>query len=165
MYCSRTISSIKNRKRKKFNYHVRTLHKIIQKHDSEIIILTMNWVISVSLRTIVLQTDSPTKRIDNPMFRVGSPTKPVLAVFLVPQTVGPTHQQDYRYVGQDQHIVSPTFCRTIDALVKTSVTLVLLSVGILTRWSKPVYFKSYFMQYYRYSDHKSYFLQDYRYTN
>ena len=68
------------------------MHKIIQKHDSEIIILTMNWVISVSLRTIVLQTDSPTKRIDNPMFRVGSLTKPVLAVFLVPQTVGPTHQ-------------------------------------------------------------------------
>ena len=52
----------------------------------------MNRVISISLRTIVLQTDSPTKRVDNPTFRVDSPTNPILVVFLVPQTVRFTHQ-------------------------------------------------------------------------
>ena len=38
-------------------------------------------IISISLRAIVLQTDSPTERIDNPMLRFDSPTKPILAVF------------------------------------------------------------------------------------
>ena len=50
-----------------------------------------NGVISIFLRAIVLQTDSPNGRDDNPTFRVDSPTKPILAS-LVLQTIGPTHQ-------------------------------------------------------------------------
>ena len=38
-------------------------------------------VISIFLRTIILQTDSPTQCTGNPTFRVDSPTKPILAVF------------------------------------------------------------------------------------
>ena len=38
--------------------------------------------------------------------------------------------QDYRYNSRDQSIVRPTFCRTINALIETSVSLVLLSVGL-----------------------------------
>ena len=38
-------------------------------------------VISISLRAIVQQHDSPSQCIDNPKFCVDSPTKPILAVF------------------------------------------------------------------------------------
>ena len=38
-------------------------------------------VISIYLRVIVLQTDSPTERTDNPTFCFNSPTKPILVVF------------------------------------------------------------------------------------
>lgn len=41
--------------------------------------------------------------------------------------------QDYRYCSQDQYIISPTFCRTIDTLVKISVSLVLFFVGLLSQ--------------------------------
>ena len=51
---------------------------------------------------------------------------------LVLQTVGPTQQHGYRYCGQEECAVSSIFCRTIDTLVKTSVSLVLLFVGIST---------------------------------
>ena len=83
------------------------------------------------LRAIVLQTCSSTECINSPTCRVKSPTS-LFQWFLVLQTVGPTQQYDYRYGGQDQRIVSPTICRTINTLVETSVLLV------------------YFMQDYRY---------------
>ena len=38
--------------------------------------------------------------------------------------------QDYRYTNQVQCIVSPTFCRTIDTVVETSVSLALHFVGL-----------------------------------
>ena len=51
-------------------------------------------VISIFLRVIVLQTDSPAECIDNPTFRVNSPTKPILAFF------SPTNRWSYSTVGQ-----------------------------------------------------------------
>ena len=63
---------------------------------------TLAGIISIFLRAIVLQTDSPTERIDNLTFPVDSPTKPFLAVF------SPTNRWsylpgrlDYRYGCQD----------------------------------------------------------------
>ena len=50
-------------------------------------------VISIFLRAIVLQPDRPTECIDNPMFRVDSHTKPILAVF------SPTNRWFYSTVG------------------------------------------------------------------
>ena len=41
----------------------------------------MEQIISIFLRAIVLQTESPTECIDNPTFRVDGLTKPILAVF------------------------------------------------------------------------------------
>ena len=54
-------------------------------------------VISIFLRVIVLQTDSPAECIDNPTFRVNSPTKPILAFF------SPTNRWSYSTVGQSIH--------------------------------------------------------------
>ena len=76
-------------------------------------------------------------------------SKVLLSLFqrsLVLQIVGPTQQQDYRYGGQDQCIVSPTVGSVIHTPVETSVLLVLLYVGLPIRWSRPVYRKSYFLQ-------------------
>ena len=67
-------------------------------------------VISIFLRAITLQTDSPSESIGNPAFRVDSPTSGILVVL---QTVGLTHS------------------RTIDTVVKASVSHVLLFVGLL----------------------------------
>ena len=50
-------------------------------------------VISIFLRATVLQTDGPTECINNPTFRVDSPTKPILAVFI------PTNRWSYSTVG------------------------------------------------------------------
>ena len=77
--------------------------------------------VSIFLRAIVLQTYSPTECINSSTCCFKSPTG-LFYRFLVLQTVGPTQQQNYRYTGQDQYIASPTFCRTIDTLVKTSVS-------------------------------------------
>ena len=77
--------------------------------------------VSIFLRAIVLETYSPTECINSSTCRFESPTG-LFYRFLVLQTVGPTQQQNYRYTGQDQYIASPTFCRTIDTLVKTSVS-------------------------------------------
>ena len=78
-------------------------------------------VISIFLRAIVLQTDSPTECIDKPTLRVGSPAKPILVVF------SPTNRWSYSTVGlligwSRPVIVSPTLFRTIDTLVETSVS-------------------------------------------
>ena len=64
-------------------------------------------LLPIFLRAIVLQTDSPNGRTDNRTFCVDSPTKPILTVF-----------------------VETTFCRIIDTVVKTSVSSVLLYVGL-----------------------------------
>ena len=83
---------------------------------------------------------SPTNRwcINNPTFRIDSPTKPILATFghtnrWSYSTVGlsirwsrPVYRksyclQDYQYTSRGQYIVSPILCRIIDTLVKTSV--------------------------------------------
>ena len=77
--------------------------------------------ISIFLLAMVLQTDSPTECTDNHIFRVGSPTKPILALF------NPTNRCYNSPVElligvQDQCIISPTFCRTIDTLLETSVS-------------------------------------------
>ena len=82
----------------------------------------------IFLPAIVLQTDSLVSMILRFVLIV------LLSLFkrsLVLQTVGPTQQCDYRYSGQEQFIESPTFCRTMDTLVETSVSLVLLSVLLL----------------------------------
>ena len=50
------------------------------------------------------------------------------------------------YGGQDQSIKNPTFCRIISptltsaSCIVTSVSLVLLYVGLSIQWSKPVYY-------------------------
>ena len=49
----------------------------------------MGRVISIFLRAIVLQPDSPTEYIDNPTFRLDCPTKPILVVF------NPTNRWSY----------------------------------------------------------------------
>ena len=49
---------------------------------------------------------------------------------LVILTVGPTHQQDYRYTGQGQCVDIATFCRTIDSLFFTSTSIVLQNLGL-----------------------------------
>ena len=86
--------------------------------------------------------DSRTCRIDNPTS--------LLQRLLVLQTVGPTQQYNYRYGGQEQSAVSPRtidtlvntigvspiFCRTIDILVQTSKSLVLLFVGLSAHQSR-----------------------------
>ena len=100
-------------------------------------------VILIFLRAIVLQTVSPTECIDNSMFCVNSPTKPTLAVFS--PTKRSTQQKDYRHGGQHRCIVSPTVCRTINTPVKTSVSIVLLCLGLSIHYSRPVYQKSYFI--------------------
>ena len=125
------------------------------------------------LHVILLQTDSTSECIDNPTFRVNSPTKPILPAFTPTNrwsytTVGLSivvktsvsyfllyialsiwqsrpvyHQsyflQDHRYTSLDQCIASSTFCRTIDTLVETSVSLVLLPVLQLIHYSKKFY--------------------------
>ena len=45
---------------------------------------------------------------------------------------------DYRYTSQDQCIVGPTFCRTNDTVVETSVLLVILFVGLRRKLQKAV---------------------------
>ena len=85
-------------------------------------------VILIFLPSIVLQTDSLVSMILRFVLIV------LLSLFkqsLVLQTVGPTQQYDYRCSGQEQFIASPTFCRTMDTLVETSVSWVLLSVLLL----------------------------------
>ena len=106
--------------------------------------------ISIFLRAIVLQTDSPTACINNPTFRVESPTKPILAVFSHTNrwfysTIGlsiwwsravfhkPYFLQDYRYTSREQCMVSATF------------------LGLSIRKSRPVYRKSCFILDYRYT--------------
>ena len=68
------------------------------------------------------------------------------------QMVEPSQQQDYSYRGQEQCVLSPTLFRTIDTLVKISVLVVLLFVGLLIRWSRPVIHQSLFWQDYRHCD-------------
>ena len=60
----------------------------------------------------------------------------------------PYFLQQYRCTNRDQCIVSPTFCRNIDTIVKTSVSLVLLSVVLSIH-------HSYVLQYYRYTSQDS----------
>ena len=55
--------------------------------------------------------------------------------------------QDYRNDGQELYVVSRMFCRTTDTLVKSSMSSVLLFVGVSRR---PVYCQSYFLQDYQY---------------
>ena len=66
--------------------------------------------------------------------------------------------QDYSYTSPDQCVVSPTFCRTINTLVKTSAALVLLLVGPSTRQSSSVCRQSYVLQEYRYNNQHQYIL-------
>ena len=106
--------------------------------------------VSIFLHAIVLQTCSLTECINSPTCFVEIPTS-LLQRFSVLQTVGPTQQQDCRYGGQDQYIVSPTVCRTINKLIEISVFLVPLYVRLSIRWSRPVFCKSYFLQGQRYA--------------
>ena len=52
------------------------------------VILCDSVVLSIFLCATVQQPDSPTKCLDNPTFRVDSPTKPILVL----QAIGPTQQ-------------------------------------------------------------------------
>ena len=61
--------------------------------------------------------------------------------------------QDNRYGRQYQCIISPTFYRTIDTLVETSVPLVLLSVLLLMHHSRTLCCWFYILQCYRYTSH------------
>ena len=79
----------------------------------------LEWV-SIFLRAIVVQTYSATECVNSPTCRAESPAS-LFYRFSVLQTIGPTWKYDYRYGGQEQCIVSPTFCRTIDVLVEISV--------------------------------------------
>ena len=63
-------------------------------------------VISIFLRAIVLQTDSPTERTDNPTFRVDSPIKPILAVF------SPTNRWSYSPVRLSIRWSRPVYRRS-----------------------------------------------------
>ena len=62
--------------------------------------------------------------------------------------------QDNQYTSRDQCILSPNFCRIIDALVKTSVLLVLLSVLVLMHHSRTFCCWSNILQCYRYTSHE-----------
>ena len=127
----------------------------------------MALVISIFSRAIVLQADGPTECINNTMFRVDSPTKPILAVFsptnhwscstvrLLIRWSRPVDRksyclQDYQYTSRDQCVVSPTFCRNIDTLVETVVSLVLLSILLLIEHSRALCRQFYILQRYRY---------------
>ena len=96
-------------------------------------------VISMFLLLIVLQTNSPTECIDNPMFCVDSPTKHILAVFSPTNhrsysTVGlsirwwrPFYRKCYflydnRHTSRVQCIISPNSFRTFDTLVETNAS-------------------------------------------
>ena len=72
-------------------------------------------VISIFLRAIVLQTDSPNGLIDNTTFCVDNPTKPILAVF------SPTNHWSYSPVGLSIRWSWPVY--------QPSVSQVLLFVG------------------------------------
>ena len=56
------------------------------------------------LGAIVLKIDRPTECIDNPMFGVGSHTKPILAVF------SPTNRWFYSTVGLSIQWSRPEYC-------------------------------------------------------
>ena len=71
--------------------------KGIHEKDLQLDSVKKKEVISIFLRVIVLQTDSPTECIDNPTFRVDSPTKPILEFF------SPTNRWSYSTVGQSIH--------------------------------------------------------------
>ena len=58
---------------------------------------------------------------------------------------------DYQYTSRDQCIISPTFCRTINTLVETSLALVLLPVLLLIHYSRKFFPQSYILQCYRYN--------------
>ena len=57
----------------------------------------------------------------------------------------PYFLQDYSYTSQYQCIVPSTFCRAIDTLFETSVSQLLLFLGLLIRCSRSMYCKSYFL--------------------
>ena len=59
--------------------------------------------------------------------------------------------QEYQYTSREQCIVSLTFCSNIDRLIETSVSLVLLFVGISVLQLGLVYRQSYCLWYYRYT--------------
>ena len=65
--------------------------------------MASNGVISIFLRAIVLQTNIPTECIDNPTFRVDSPTKPILAVF------SPTNCWSYSTIGLSMQWSKPVY--------------------------------------------------------
>ena len=56
-------------------------------------VMDSNEFVSIFLHAIVLQTDNSTECVDNPTFRVNSPTKPILAV------LSPTIHWSYSIAG------------------------------------------------------------------
>ena len=88
--------------------------------ESKDVFITRDTRISIYFCVIVLQINSPSECNNSPTSRADCPTT-LLYGFLVLQTVGPTQQQDYRYGSQDQCIVSPAFCKSINAPVKIIV--------------------------------------------
>ena len=115
-------------------------------------------VILIFLCAIVLQPNNPTECIDNSKFCIDSPTSSwcystVGLSIRWSRTVYHRSQfwQDYRYTSQNQCIVSPALCRTIDTVVKTSISEVLRFVGLLIHLPRRVYRKSYLIQDYQYT--------------
>ena len=60
-------------------------------------------VISIFLRAIALQSESPIECIDDPTFHVDGPTKPILAVF------SPTNRCSYSAVGLSVQSSRPVY--------------------------------------------------------
>ena len=61
--------------------------------------------ISIFLRAIVLQPDSPTECINNPMLCADSPSEPILVVF------SPTNHWSYSTIGLSIRWSRPVYCK------------------------------------------------------
>ena len=71
--------------------------------------------------------------------------------WLIQTVFSSANRWSYSVIGLDQCVASSACCRTINTIVKSSVSLVLLYVGPLIRQSRPVCHKSYLIQNYRYT--------------
>ena len=98
-----------------------------------IVLLCVSKVLWVVSKVLLAYLDS--FQFCKPLVLLSNRTRPVCRKFCM--------LQDYKYNSQEQCVVSPTLCRTIDTLVKTRVSQVLFNLELSIHQSRPVYRKSY----------------------
>ena len=98
-----------------------------------IVLLCVSKVLWVVSKVLLAYLDS--FQFYKPLVLLSNRTRPVCRKFCM--------LQDYKYNSQEQCVVSPTLCRTIDTLVKTRVSQVLFNLELSIHQSRPVYRKSY----------------------